>query len=88
MAIEHDGKNVSHINANRPGWHRVLLVEFTENDLVEITTALKHYHEELVDQARVWHEEDWPEVRQSLRKIIAKCYTAREIEDNDMVREE
>lgn len=30
---------------------------------------------------------DWPEVRKSLREIIAKCYRAREVKDNDPVME-
>lgn len=80
-------ENVSHINSQRPGWHRVLLVEFTENDLVEITEALKSYHSFLVERGVENPDFEWPEVRKSIRSIIAKCYAAREMEDNDPIRE-
>jgi hypothetical protein len=80
-------QNVSHINANSPGWNRVLLVEFSENDLVEIITSLKHYHDTLIGYGKKGPDYEWPQVRESLRGIIAKCYKAREIEDNDPVQE-
>lgn len=78
--------NVTHIS-QLPGWQRVLLVELSENDLIEITLALKHRHDELKERGKRTPITDWPEVRKSLRDIIAKCYSARGVEDNDQVSE-
>lgn len=79
--------NVKHINSQQPGWTRTLLVEFTENDLVEIIVALKSYHDELKRRGKLVKDCGWPDVRKSLRLIIEKCYAAREMEDNDVVHE-
>ncbi len=64
------------------GWNKGISVLLLENDIVEITAALKHYHDFLLTA-----QEDWPEVRASQREIIRKLYHARQVEDQDPVRE-
>ncbi len=68
------------------GWTRGIALVLQENDVVEITAALKHYHDFLLEKRGT--DFDWPEVRSSLRQIIRKLYHARDMEDQDPVREE
>jgi len=63
------------------GWQRGIALVLCENDIVEATIALKHYHKDLCKN--IGSQLDWPEVRQSIRGIVSKLYHARGIEDND-----